>query len=73
MEVQANASKASRPSACTRRLRITRGLAPLSGLQGAPPCLEKCVFCELNVHNFRPFLGLNLQICMISSGRKGEP
>ena len=53
--------------AVARRSR-RRGWPPVGVARGCP----LGVFCELNVDNFRPFLGgLNLQKCMISCGRKG--
>ena len=54
---QATASEVSRQSACTMCLQGSRGAGPLAVLQGALiPCPRNCVFCKVNIHNFRSFL-----------------
>ena len=60
---QTTASETSRPSACARRSRGSRGLAPWRGLQGAaPPCVRKfCIWSEGAPHGSRglaPWRGL---------------
>ena len=44
---QTTASEASKPSACARRSRGSRGLAPGGGCKlASPPCLRKCCILQ---------------------------
>ena len=56
---RATVSEGSRPSACMREAFTgVQGAGPLMGVATfqRPHAWEICVFCKLNMHNFRPFL-----------------
>ena len=57
----------SRSSACARRSRVSRGLAPGGGWKGAAsPCLRKFCIWWAKMHNLVPFLPIFLSKFIVS-------
>ena len=66
------ASEASRLSACVGGVHRVQGQGAGFARGKYPLPERKIVFCVPNMHNFRPFFGLNFRNIMISGGRKGQ-